>query len=47
MIVDVELWYLLGLAVKPLGLARGDHGFDSRRTFARRGVSVDTPWGRA
>ena len=34
---------LLGLAVKPLDLARGKHGFNSCRSLARRGASVDTP----
>ena len=38
---------LLGLAVNPLDLAHCEHRFDSRRSFARRGVYVDTPQGLA
>ena len=38
---------LLGPAVSPLDSARGEHGFDSRRSLARRGMSADSPRGRA
>ena len=30
--------------VKPPGFARGQRGFDSRRTLARQGVSIAAPW---
>ena len=33
---------LLGLAVKPLDHARGEHEFDFCRSLARRGAYVDT-----
>ena len=34
-------------SIIPLDLARGEHGFDSRRSLARRGVSADSHHGRA
>ena len=36
-----------GLAVKTAGFARGERGFDSHRSHARRGVTTVAPWGRA